>query len=354
MLPYTERIYRDKIPRGEEAILVADIGGTNSNFGVFMFRDSTIQLLVSLHIKSKNIQQFTPVIKDILAYLKKTYDVDIKKAVIAAAGVVSEKRDWAKPTNLNFAIDAHEIRANTSLACVYIVNDFEIIGYGLDKINSKDLVLVNAGKARRHANKIILGAGTGLGKCILYWNKHNNRYMPLASEGGHADFAPQTQEELDLALFIKKKEKITCNISWEDVLSGYGIQRMYRFFQSRNKHAVSDPEFNTNGGPPPDEIFNSRNGDEHSRKTFELYTKIYARCAKDFALDALALGGVYIAGGIASKNLPLFELPIFMQEFVNCGKQAALLKEVPIYVITDYNVSLYGAAEFLIVENVCK
>jgi glucokinase len=215
-------------------------------------------------------------------------------------------------------------------------------------------VLINSGKARKYANKIILGAGTGLGKCILYWDKHKNRYMPLASEGGHADFAPQTQEELDLALFIKKKEKFSCNISWEDVLSGCGIQRMYRFFQSRNKKAFSDPEFNMNGGPLPDEIFKSRNGDEHSQKTFELYTKLYARCAKNFALDALALSGVYIAGGIAAKNLPLFELPGFMQEFVNCGKQSDLLKQVPVYVITDYNVSLYGAAEFMILEGMCS
>lgn len=350
MLPFTERFYRDKVPRGVEAILAADIGGTNSNFGIFLFRDSSIQLLFSLRIKSKDIQQFTPVIKDVISYIKKNYDIEIKKAVIAAAGVVSEKREKAKPTNLNFVIDIHDIRSHTSLASVYLVNDFEIIGYGIDKINPKDLVLVNTGNARKHANKVILGAGTGLGKCILYWDQHKNRYMPLASEGGHADFAAQTQEELDLALFIKKKEGFTCNISWEDVLSGYGIQRMYRFFQSRNKKAFSDPSLNENGGPPPDEIFNSRNQDEHSRKTFELYTKLYARCAKNFALDALALSGVYIAGGIAAKNLPLFELPIFMQEFVNCGKQADLLKHVPVYVITDYDVSLYGAAEFMILE----
>ena len=84
-----------------------------------------------------------------------------------------------------------------------------------------------------------------------------------------------------------------------------------------------------------------------------MYARFYARCAKDFALNALAVGGVYIAGGIAAKNLPMFELPAFMKEFVNCGKQQALLQEIPVYVITDYNVSLYGAAQYMILENAC-
>ena len=232
-----------------------------------------------------------------------------------------------------------------------MVNDFEVIGYGLPLIDPKNLVRVNEGKVRQYANKVILGAGTGLGKSIMDYNKYAGRYIPVASEGGHADFAVQRQIELDLVEFIKEYEGWTCNVSWEDVLSGDGIKRIYQFFHSNTnsgKHAGKEKV------PHPDEIFNSRNNDEHSKKTFEMYTTIYARCAKDFALDALALGGVYIAGGIAAKNLPMFELPEFMQEFTNCGKQQDLLKKVPIYVITDYNISLYGAAEYMILENTCE
>ena len=106
-------------------------------------------------------------------------------------------------------------------------------------------------------------------------------------------------------------------------------------------------------GPHPDEIFNNRDKDENCHKTFALYTIFYARCAKDFALDALALGGVYIAGGIAAKNLPLFLESSFMKEFVNCGKQQELLQQVPVYIITDYNVSMHGAAAYMLLENMC-
>ncbi len=346
-----ERVYVDTVPRDIQAILGADIGGTNSNFGVFEFKNDKLILLFSVHAKSQNVVDFTQLVKHVQELISSRYDIVIQAALFASAGVVSPDRDRSKPTNLSFEINAHAIKKATNIPCVYVVNDFEVIGYGIEWIDPKDLVKVHSGTERKHANKAIVGAGTGLGKCIMFWNNYANRYVPVASEGGHADFAVQRQSELDLIQFIQKTEEMACNVSWEDVLSGNGIQRIYQFFHAR-----------VNGGrhadrrdlPHPDEIFKSRNDDKHSWDTFELYTTIYARCAKDFVLDALALGGVYIAGGIAVHNLPMFELPAFAKEFTNCGKQAHLLQDVPVWVITDYNVSLYGAAYYLVLEGVCK
>ena len=344
MLEFKEVKYVDEVPRNIEYILGADIGGTNSNFGIFKLVDKELELILSVHFKSKHIDKFVSVVKDVLSYLEKTYNIAIKKSAFAAAGVVKENR--VKPTNLSFVVDADEILNKTGLTYVFLVNDFEIIGYGLGGIDQKDLVNVSKGASLPHANKAVLGAGTGLGKCILVWNKQLGRYIPSASEGGHADFSAQTQMELNLVEYIQKTEQRTCNISWEDVLSGDGIVRIYKFFQKHNGIQ------NGNKAPHPDEIFNARTRDKNSLDTFELYTKFYARCAKNFALDALALGGVYIAGGIAAKNLPLFELDAFKDEFINCGKQMELLKQVPVYVITDYNVSLYGAATYILLEGI--
>ncbi|MDP3888985.1 MAG: glucokinase [bacterium] len=351
MLPYKEVLYVDEVPKNIRALLVGDIGGTNSNFGIFISANGALTLLFSVHFKSKQVTDFASLVSDLLTYLKKTYGITISHAGFAAAGVVSENH--VKPTNLDFFIDAKEIQQKTGLNTLFMVNDFEVIGYGLDQINAKNLVLVNEGKTREHANKAILGAGTGLGKCIMDWNKYADRYIPLASEGGHADFAVQNQLELDLVAHIRKTETNKCNISWEDVLSGDGIQRIYHFFRHKNKAAKVASQLSQNG-PHPDEIFNSRHEDEHCWNTFELYTRLYARCAKNFALDALAMGGVFIAGGIAAKNLPLFELDAFMEEFTNCGKQQELLHEIPIYVITDYNISLYGAARYMVLEGMIK
>jgi len=352
MLPFTEKKYIDPIPTDVDCVLGADIGGTNSNFGIFEKTNDKLKLILSLHFKSQEITDFTKFVADTLSYLEKKYGLFITHSCFAAAGVVSEHRDRCKPTNLDFTIDANELIQKTSLECATLANDFEIIGHGLMLLKKNGVVQVKKGSARKNAVRVILGAGTGLGKCILQWHESLKRFMPMPSEGGHADFAAQTQEELGLIDFIESTEQRTCNISWEDVLSGNGIIRIYNFFRARNSNQPANEELKKNG-LHPDKIFASRNLDDHARQTFRLYTTLYARCAKNFALDALGLGGVYIAGGIASKNLELFERPEFLQEFVNCGKQKDLLKKVPIFVITDYNVSLYGAAQFMLLEKTC-
>lgn len=350
MVELTERLYGTQIPRNTTVVIGADIGGTNSNFGIFNMRNAKPELLFSLHAKSQEIKDFPSVVQQVMKFAKEKYGLQIHHALFACAGVVSPQKDFSKPTNLPIEIDAHAIKKATGLQCVYIVNDFEVIGYGIDLVNPKDIVLVNQGTPLQHAQKAILGAGTGLGKCIMFWNHAVQRYVPVASEGGHADAALQHPLEFDLATFIQKSERRPSNISWEDLLSGTGIQRIYSFF-----HANSNTDHQSGERMPrPDEIFKSRTHDKHSDDTFNLYTILYARCAKNFTLDALALGGLYIAGGIATHNVQMFRLPAFMAEFVNCAKQGHLLEKVPIYVVADYNVSLYGAAYYLHLEDVCS
>jgi glucokinase len=254
---------------------------------------------------------------------------------------------------LPIAIDAQEVAQSAHLDAVFLANDFEVIGYGLSRIDQKNLVTIKSGQEQLHGHKAIIGAGTGFGKCIMVWNTPLNRYVPVTSEGGHADFPPLNQRELDFVKYIQKYEDWSCTISWEDVLSGNGIQRIYHFLRNSNHADTINKQVSVHG-PAPDEIFKARLLDHYCWETFEWYTAFYARCAKDFALDSLALGGIYIGGGIAAKNLPLFELPAFKNEFLNCGKQQELLKQIPIHVITDYNVSLYGAAEYMQLEGLCE
>src|SRR4029079_14738326 len=126
-----------------KTLLVGDIGGTNSNFGVFTLHEDQHKLLVSLHFKSHEIVNFTALVKQVLDYVKSTYNFHIQAACVAGAGVVSAKRDYIKPTNLNFSIDSKDIIKNTDLKCVVLTNDFEVIGYGLALIDPKALVLIN-------------------------------------------------------------------------------------------------------------------------------------------------------------------------------------------------------------------
>jgi glucokinase len=353
MLPFREVFYAKKIEPSKICFLVGDIGGTNSNFGIVEPHNDTFTLLLSLHFKSSEIKNFPDLIADIISYLNDKYSLTITKACLGAAGIISELRDWAKPTNLHFEIDAKKIKEKTGLATVVLINDFEAVGFGIEKLAKKDLVHLNNGAPRAYANKAILGAGTGLGKGIMAWDEPRHTYIPVPSEGGHADFAVQSQQELDFINFIKTSEHIPCNISWENILSGRGIQRIYSFLGSVGSYQSTQytQEIEKNG-LHPDMIFGYRMHDERCKDTFELFAGWYGRCAKNFTLDVLALGGMYIAGGIASKNLDLFKVPHFMGEFVNCGKQMQRLKDVPVYVISDYNVSLYGAAQYLMLRHI--
>lgn len=347
---FQERSYGIGLDANKAYMLVADIGGTNSNFGIVELQGDRLLLVRSLHIKSNKITQFAPVVVALLAHIKERYQLAFEQMCIGAAGVVSFDRVRAKPTNLEFAINVQEIIQATGLKKVLLINDFEAVGYGLDCIAPKDIITVNKGVAREHSNKAILGAGTGLGKGILAWQENLNTYIPIASEGGHADCAVQDQRDLDLIRFIQESEKLPCNISWEDVLSGNGIMRIYSFL---GQHKTYEPTAITQriegNGKHPDAIFSGWQEDDRCRDTFDWYAQWYARAAKNFALDALALAGVYIAGGIAAQNLELFTRTTFTKEFINCGKQKDLLAQIPIYIIADYNVSLYGAAAYMLV-----
>lgn len=352
MLPIREVNYVATVPSGITAFLVGDIGGTNCNFGIFSLAQGQEQLLLSLHFKSQQITDFAAAIQQALDLCANKYKISIKVACLAAAGIVSPERDSVKPTNLNITIEAKDIIKKTSLQRVFLTNDFEIIGYGIARLKPDSIVQVKSGKSSPKMNQVVLGAGTGLGKSILLWEPTLNAYAPVASEGGHADFPAQSALEYELVAYIKQLKEQPCNVSWEDVLSGDGIKRIYSFFLHRNL-ACKPNEMLAQSGLQPDEIFNARNLDEHAFNTYELYAKFYARCAKNFALDALARGGVYIAGGIAAKSVELFKQPLFLDEFMSCGKQEALLLEIPIYVIADYNVSLYGAMEYMRQEGLC-
>lgn len=344
-----EVVYVDTLPQGGVFFLAGDIGGTNSNFGIIETTQKVPRLIVSLHVKSQLITDYAALIAEVCAAVHERYNITFYAACLGAAGVVSENRHYAKPTNLHVVLDTNGIAKAANIPEVILINDFEAVVLGIDLINPADIVIINKGTmARPHAHKACLGAGTGLGKSALLWNDHVERYLPISSEGGHGDAAAQAPHELALLDFIKKFRKHNCPVSWENVLSGYGIADIYQFLATQKEYpqtAITTEIAQTRFDP--DRISRYAKEDAQCRDTFLHYARWYARCAKNFVLDVLALNGIYIAGGIAAKNVALFHEPIFMEEFMRCGKQGALLKKVPVYVIADYNVSLYGAYAFM-------
>jgi len=335
-----------------QALLAGDIGGTNSNFGIFILQEDKPVLVLSLHAKSQQVTDFNALTAQIIDYLKTTYRITIERACFGVAGVVNTERTYSKPTNLAVPLDGAALKQATGINKFFLINDFEAVGFGLPWLGKDALVTISQGTPVKGAAAACIGAGTGLGKVMLWWHKQLQQYIPLASEGGHADCAVNTQEEFELLRFIQEQHKTELPVSWEQILSGLGIQTIYAFLGQKKQYPVTaiSSEIAATGFKP-DSISRYAQQDELCRLTFDWYVTFYARCAKNFALEALSLGGMYIAGGIAAKNIELFKKPAFMQEFIRCRKHALLLKNMPVYVIADYNVSLYGAAGFLLLQS---
>jgi len=322
-----------------DTFLVADIGGTNTTFAFVRKDKEKYSLVHAIHFDSQKIENFSSTVADVLALGKsKGYLVD--SACFAGAGIVSEKNDFCVITKLPWNIDTKKICQNTSLSSALVINDFMAVAYGLEVLPAKSIVQLGPGKIIKTKPKAILGAGTGLGKAILVWNNKSNQYFPVASEGGHSDAALQTKEDYEFGEFIKRKYSRD-RVAWEDALSGNGISNIYQFFETRLPANKEIKKSNYN----PALIVKS--SDPASKATIAFFLRFYARCAQNLALDAMALGGVYIAGGIVGKNLPLFKRKAFIDEFIHSHRMKPVLKQIPIFAVTDYNVSLYGAAHAL-------
>jgi glucokinase len=331
-------------------VLGIDIGGTNTNLTIAGIKEKKPNLLFSHNYKTNKLDSIIPAIENILSYSKKNFKIIINFACIGAAGVVSSSNDFVQLTNAEWNISSNEIINKTSLNSVYIINDFQAIGYGLNLLNSEnidDIYTIRQGNTNFNISKptkAIIGAGTGLGKSILNYDNYFNAYIPIPSEGGHSDLPFKNDFESQLVEYIKKLRNISQPLSYEEVLSGRGIESIYLYLRSIGK--FRDTQYTEEIDSSIDKtplISKYRNIDETCKETFHLFTRFYARCSKNFVLDTLSRGGLYIAGGIASKNKEIFTTNEFIDEFENSFNRTDLLKEIPISVIVNYDVSLYGA-----------
>lgn len=324
-------------------ILGADIGGTNTNFGVFGIKKKFPALLISFHFNSKEIKKLHNAINETLDYMMKNYKIKISKACIAGAGVVSPKRDSISITKLEWSLSQKELSKNTNLKKILFINDFEAVGHGINMLKKTDVAVIKKPQKIPEASVAVIGAGTGLGKSTLVYDEHNKSYKHIPSEAGHCDFPAQSKLETQLVDFIKKYKKIKNNVSYEQVVSGIGLENIYLFLRKKGK--IKPTKYTKEidkAKNKPLVISKYRKIDETSRKTFEIFRDAYARFAANCALDALPYGGIYIAGGIAPKNPGIFDAD-FTRKFEKCHERPDVLRKIPIYLVKNCNVGLLGA-----------
>ncbi len=331
-------------------ILVADVGGTNTRIVITEIPDHStikqrkqdkIRLLNIKQYKTKNISDFGDTLVNYLSELNKKFS--IQGINIGAAGVL--QGDRIALANNKLIIDKKDIQKKTKIQNVTLMNDFEALALGIQYLSTKDIHVLSKGQPVEYGVKAVIGAGTGLGKAILVYNKSTKKYEVLPSEGGHADLRVQSEEDQIILNFLRSKldyDNPDYTVSYEELLSGRGLERLYQyvyqhsFFQRKKSQEI--PLKLT-----AEEIMKTKTTNPCSQKTVELFVHYYAVCCRNFALEIMPRGGLYIAGGIAMNNPTIFD-ETFVKEFQRHSHPhyAALLKQIPIYLIINENVGLFG------------
>ena len=317
-------------------IIAGDVGGTKCNIALFAEKNGKLHIVFKHRFASKDFARFDLIIKEFARQAAPHLtDEKVRAAGFGVAGPVINNRIHA--TNLPWVIDAESLSKEFGVKTIALMNDLGAWGHSLEHLPAEDFVVLNQGHAVPGASRALLAAGTGLGESILYWD--GNRYRVVPSEGGHSDFAPHTDEQIELLKFMRKRYP---QVSWELILSGRGFRTLHEFLSSSVKHPVFD---DPDADPAPFITQTGLSGEcPVCAKTLDLWTAIYGAEAGNLALKCLALGGVYVAGGIAMKILPKMQDGTFFKSFHDKWHFGDMLSNVPVSVVLNENAPLIGAA----------
>ena len=332
-------------------LLAGDIGGTKTILRLVEFSETLgLKTLYEESFRSGDFPDLVPIVQKFLTTANSSTP---EKACFAIAGPVVA--NTAKLTNLSWFLDTDRLTQDLGIGSISLINDFAAVGYGIFGLTKQDLLTLQVGKYQSAAPMAVIGAGTGLGQGFLI--KQDNQYQVFPSEGGHADFAPRNELEFQLLKYLVDKHDIQ-RVSVERVVSGLGITSIYQFLRDR-KIAPESPEiaqavrtWEQEAGKAEKTIDPGafigkaalEKSDRLSEKTMQLFVEAYGAETGNLALKLLPYGGLYIAGGIAPKILPLMQNGNFLGNFTQKGRMSSLLEEIPMHIILNQQVGLIGAA----------
>ena len=312
-------------------ILAGDLGGTKANLGLFDVQKGKLVRMADKRYATREHAGLEEIAKDFLngAHSK------ITAASFGIAGPVVDNRVQA--TNFPWLIDGASVAKHLHLDHVHLVNDVEATAYGIAVLEPNELETIHPGEPAPQSTQIVIAAGTGLGEGVLFWD--GQRHAPMATEAGHADFAPNTEQQADLWKFLKARHEF---VSTEIILSGGGFQRVHEFLNPVLKH----PGFDTGVPDPAPEITRMGLSGEcpTCAATLDLWVEIYGSEAGNLALRTVARGGIYVAGGIAVKVLPKIKCGKFTAAVKHKEKLEGFLSKIPIHVVLNEECPLLGAA----------
>jgi len=316
--------------------LAGDIGGTNTRVAIFEGDPNHLTAVVAHVYPSRAHQGLAEIAMDFVS----KHRLPLDAASFGIAGPIRNGR--CETSNLPWVIDAAEMAAELGLPNVTLLNDLEANAHGVALLQESDYEVVNVGDPDSVGNRALISAGTGLGEAGLLFE--NGSYRPVASEGGHADFGPNNEIQVELLRYVLAEFG---HVSYERVLSGPGLLNIYRFLRDTGR--ATEP------GWLADEI---AEGDPAAciakaameakagiaEQALDIFISIYGAEAGNVALQMMALGGIFIGGGIAPKIASRLMGPTFMQAFAAKGRMGKMLETVPVRIIMNDKTALIGAA----------
>jgi glucokinase len=319
-------------------IISGDIGGTKSQLVAYDETGNKLAVVARQRYATRDFSSFETLLEEFSRQaFGSSAPQPIKAAGFGVPGTVVDGRLHA--VHVPWVLDSASLAASLGLPRerVVLMNDLVATARGLQKLESQDLLFLNRGVDHPTENVAVIAAGTGLGEAVLYWDGHGHRAAP--SEGGSADFAPRTDREIAFLTFLKKR---LTRVSCEELFSGRGFRPIHEFLAPDLHH----DSFSRPAAESAQEITHLALAGNCPTcvETLDFWTDAFGAESGNLALRVLAYGGVYLAGGIAVKILPLLRKSTFCQAFADKGQLSPLLANIPIAVVLNEDAPLLGAA----------
>jgi glucokinase len=318
-------------------ILAGDVGGTKVHLALYDFINGKLEYTRDKQYPAKDYSGLEEIVKEFLA---------AEKVTAACFGVPGPVRNGRlRLTNLPWTLDSRELADALDIQHVFLINDLEANGYGIAELTAEQIYTLSEGDASQMGNRALVAAGTGLGESFLVWNGHS--HTPYPSEGGHVDYAPRNEDEIDLLRFLK--QKYNGRISFERIVSGMGLSNIYEFL--REVRGMEEPawlaERMAQGDPNAviTELALAAKS-EICEKALDMFVSAYGAESANLALKVLSVGGLYVGGGIAPRILEKLKDGTFMKAFTDKGRLSQLLVNMPVRVILESRAALLGAAAY--------
>jgi glucokinase len=326
-------------------ILAGDVGGTKVHLALYNFENGKLKPVRDQKFPAHEFASLDDVVKK---FLDTDPDAQGERQAIAAAcfGCPGPVRDGRlKLTNLPWTLDARDLQKSLGIEHIFLINDLEANGYGIPELAPEAIFTLHAADAAAVGNRGLIAAGTGLGQALLIWDGKSHR--PIPSEGGHCDFAARNDREIALLQYLQGTLK--GRVSWERVVSGIGIKNIYAFLRDIEKLEEPDWLRVRMASDDPNAVIGQCAEDGSSSLCFEtmkMFAAAYGAEAGNIALKVLAVGGMYLGGGIAPKILKTLQNGDFVQAFLDKGRMSPLLESIPVRVILDDTCALLGTAAY--------